>query len=231
MKLFIATPMYGGNCTGNYTNSLLQLSNTLLANNINWKNKFAFNESLITRARNYLTHEFLKSDCTHLLFIDADIEFNSNDVISMLKADKDIICGAYPKKTINWNYIAEASKNNIPANRLQEFSGEFVLHLLDGQNEIEVEADKPFEVLNSGTGFMMIKREVFDKIKVPSYNFHGEQNKEYFTTAIVNNDLLSEDYYFCKLARDIGYKIYIAPWVKLSHVGTYAFTGSLFQQV
>lgn len=231
MKIMIATPMYGGSCTGVYTDSLLNLVELLSSNGFAWQTKFAFNESLITRARNYLTHEFLKSDCTHLLFIDADIKFNAVDVVHMLQADKDIICGAYPKKTLNWNYIAEAAKNDIPANRLEEFSGEFVLHLLDGQNQIQVESDKPFEVLNSGTGFMMIKREVFDKIEVPSYNFHGEQNKEYFTTAIFNNDLLSEDYYFCKLARDVGYKIYIAPWVKLSHVGTYTFNGSLFQQV
>ena len=97
-KLYIATPMYGGMCHGFYTQALLSLNNILRDHKIDSMISFMFNESLITRARNALTHTFLKSDCTHLFFIDADIKFNPQDFLGMLMADKEIICGIYPKK-------------------------------------------------------------------------------------------------------------------------------------
>ena len=71
IKCFIATPMYGGMCTGFYTQSLLKLQMGLQARGIPTAMSFMFNESLITRARNSLVHQFLKTDCTHLLFIEA----------------------------------------------------------------------------------------------------------------------------------------------------------------
>mgnify|MGYP000341873540 CR=1 FL=1 len=79
------------------------------------KFSFLFNESLITRARNYLVDEFLRSDFTHLLFIDSDIHYNPQDVIAMLALEKDVIGGPYPKKSINWNQfeIGVAVKNNV----------------------------------------------------------------------------------------------------------------------
>lgn len=97
-KLFISTPMYGGMCFGYYTQAVLQLNNVLREKNIDSMFSFMFNESLITRARNALTHNFLKTDSTHLLFIDSDIGFNPHDVVKMIEADKDVIGGIYPKK-------------------------------------------------------------------------------------------------------------------------------------
>ena len=73
LKLFIATPMYGGMCAGYYMQSIIQLLTTCQANNIDAHFSFMFNESLITRARNSLTQTFLKTECTHLMFIDSDI--------------------------------------------------------------------------------------------------------------------------------------------------------------
>lgn len=101
-KLFIATPMYGGQCYGYYAQSVLMLQKTMEREGIETVFSFMFNESLITRARNALTHGFLNSDATHLLFIDSDIRFNPEDVVAMLKADKEVICGMYPKKEINF---------------------------------------------------------------------------------------------------------------------------------
>ena len=95
-KIFIATPMYGGMCTGSYTQGVLNLGNILRGQGIESMMSFMFNESLITRARNALTQAFLKTDCTHLMFIDADINFNPNDVVTMLQAEKDVIGGIYP---------------------------------------------------------------------------------------------------------------------------------------
>jgi hypothetical protein len=98
------------------------------------------------------------------------------------------------------------------------------------------------EITNGGTGFMLIKREVFEALadKVPEYTSdmylstdvvrEPKMIKEFFATSIdpeANNRLLSEDYHFCKLARKNGFKIHAAPWVQLSHTGTYVFSGAL----
>ena len=104
-KLFVATPMYGGMSHGMYVKSCLDLQALCANYGVEVRFSFIFNESLITRARNYLVDEFLRSDCTHLMFIDSDIGFDPNDVIalSVIAAegtDKHIVCGPYPKKCI-----------------------------------------------------------------------------------------------------------------------------------
>ena len=241
-SIFIATPMYGGMCTGYYTQSLLQLSDLLKQNGIGNTFSFMFNESLITRARNSLTNAFLKhSDATHLLFIDADIHFNPQDVLNLLAEDKDIICGIYPKKEINWGSVKRAVEQGVPENELKHHTGSFVVNLVGYVGEVTVPVNEPAEIFNGGTGFMLIKREVFEKMKdnVPFYlndvaDLGGsmqqqEQITEFFATSIEpeTGRLLSEDYHFCYNWRKLGGKVYAAPYCKLSHIGTYAFDGKL----
>ena len=123
---------------------------------------------------------------------------------------------------------------------LQYFTGSFVVNLVDYSGNVTVPIDEPVEIWNGGTGFMLIKREVFEKLAehVPSYtnnivdlsgNLKIEPVKEFFTTAIEEetNVLLSEDFLFCKLARKHGMKVYAAPWAQLAHIGTYCFEGQL----
>ena len=240
-KVFVCTPMYGGQCTGSYTQGLLNLGSILREAKIESMMSFMFNESLITRARNALTQAFLKSDATHLMFIDADINFNPNDVVTMLKANKDVIGGIYPKKEINWATVKQAIANNVPEDQLKYHTGSFVVNLVNYATSVTVRVDKPVEVQNMGTGFLLIKRKVFDKLKptVPSYsndvadlgNTIGAKEviHEYFATSIEEstNRLLSEDYHFCSIYRAMGGKIWAAPWVVLAHIGTYAFEGRL----
>jgi len=239
-KLFIATPMYGGMCTGHYTQAILQLQGLCQQNRIDMAASFMFNESLITRARNSLVHGFMKSGFTHLMFIDADIRFNPNDIMAMLLANKEVICGIYPKKEINWDMVKRASDAGIPADQLKYYSGTHVVNLADRSGYAEFEVSTPSEILNGGTGFMLIKREVFEKLSplVPTYvnnatdlsgKLGAEEIKEFFTTSIEpeTQHLLSEDYHFCRIWREAGGKIYAAPWAQLGHVGTYLFDGSL----
>jgi hypothetical protein len=239
-KLFISTPMYGGQCFGFYAQSLLQLNNKLRDANIESMMSFMFNESLITRARNALAHQFLKTDCTHLFFIDADIRFNAADVIPMLEADKDIICGIYPKKEINWDSVKRAMDAGVPNDQLKWHTGSFVVNLVGYAGEVTVPVNEPVEIWNGGTGFMIIKREVFEKLadKVPSYtndvtdlagNIKADEIKEFFATSIEpgTNRLLSEDYHFCRIWREAGGQVWAAPWAHLSHIGSYVFEGAL----
>jgi hypothetical protein len=111
-KLFVATPMYGGMAHGLYIKSCLDLQTTMNKYGIETKFSFLFNESLITRARNYLVDEFLRSDYTHLLFIDSDIHFSAQDVVALLALEHDVIGGPYPKKAINWENVAQAARKH-----------------------------------------------------------------------------------------------------------------------
>jgi hypothetical protein len=240
-KIFIATPMYGGMCTGVYTQGVLNLGTLLREHGVESLMSFMFNESLITRARNALTQAFLKSDATHLMFIDADIHFNPHDVLTMLASDKDVIGGIYPKKEINWQTVRNAIANGVEDKDLKYHTGSFVVNLVNYAPSVTVPVDEPVEIQNAGTGFLLIKREVFDKLKphVPSYTNDvadlgntikgAEVIHEYFATSIEEgtNRLLSEDYHFCSIYRKIGGQIYAAPWVVLAHMGTYAFEGRL----
>jgi hypothetical protein len=238
--IFVATPMYGGMCAGYYTQSSLQLSSLLAQKGIGVSFSFMFNESLITRARNGLAHAFLKTEATHLMFIDADIYYNPNDVVSLIEADKPIICGIYPKKEINWDTVERAVKNGVPKEQLKAHTGSFVVNLVDYQGEVTVPINQPVEIFNGGTGFMLIKREVFEQM-APNMPFYvndvhdlgrqlGEDRiTEFFATSIEpgTQRLLSEDYHFCYNWRQQGGKVYAAPWAQLSHIGTYAFDGRL----
>ena len=240
-KLFVATPMYGGMCTGMYASAIMQCVGTFGQAGIQMYYSFMMNESLITRARNSMAYDFLKSDATHLMFIDADIAFNPADIPRMVDADKDIICGIYPKKEINWMQVADAVKKDVPPEHLQYHTGAFVLNLAHGEQSKTGNINEPIEIANGGTGFMLIKRKVFEDLaeKVPSYTndmYHAvdvvreiKVIKEFFATSIdeESNRLLSEDYHFCKIARQAGFQVWCAPWANFSHTGTYNFSGQL----
>ena len=247
-KIFIATPMYGGQCHGTYTKAVADLMTMCTKYGIDARLFFIFNESLITRARNYCADESLRSDYDYLLFIDSDIHFEAKDVLVMShfatnNEDMDVVCGPYPKKAISWEKIKVAVDKGYAdknPNTLEEFVGDYVFNPADGMTSFRL--DQPVEVKESGTGFMLIKREAFTRMDakypelmykpdhVRSKNFDGEREiMAYFDCVIdpVSKRYLSEDYMFCQYARAAGSKIWLLPWIKLKHAGTYIFGGSL----
>lgn len=232
MHIRIATPMYGGNCKGIYADSVLALTFALVRAGHEVSFSKIYNESLITRARNNLVYEFLSSSADVLLFIDADEGFNAEDVILMLEQDKDIIGGIYPMKNINWKNIRKAVLGG--KEDLVQYSGIFAINMLPGETLIKL--NEPMEVTAVGTGLMAIKRSVFEKMQplCPKYalnnaNAEFEFNNmvtEFFATSITKEGiLLSEDYHFCHKWRELGGKVYAAPWVRVDHAGEYIFTG------
>jgi hypothetical protein len=247
--LFIATPMYGGMCAGMFAKSCADLSALCTQYGIPLQFYFLFNESLITRARNYCCDEFMRGKLQHLMFIDSDIGFNPQDVIALMALqaqdpDKyDIIGGPYPKKCISWEKIKHAVDKGIADKDpgvLDKYVGDYVFNPKGGQQQIRI--DEPVEVLEIGTGFMMVTRKAMQKFfdsyqqymykpdHVRTEHFDGSRKiMQYFQAEIdpKSERYLSEDYWFCQKAQAIELKTWFCPWMRLQHVGTYIFGGSL----
>ena len=247
-KLFVATPMYGGQCHGSYTKAIADLMILCTKYGIEAKLFFIFNESLVQRARNYLTDEFVRSGMDYMIFIDSDIHFEAQDVLVMMhfaasRDDMDVVCGPYPKKAISWEKIKVAVDKGYAdknPNQLEEFVGDFVFNPADGVTQFRV--DEPIEVKESGTGFMLITREALQKYDkafptqsykpdhVRTANFDGSREiMAYFDCVIcpITKRYLSEDYMFCQWMRKAGGKVWLLPWMRLKHAGSYIFGGSL----
>lgn len=248
-KLFIATPMYGGQCYGTFTKSISDLTAICAANGIQISLYFLSNESLITRARNYCCDAFLRSGATHLMFIDSDIGFNPHDVLALMAmtmdedSPYDIIGGPYPKKCISWEKIKMAvdqGKAEEDPNVLEKFVGDYVFNPKAGTGSFEIGA--PTEVLEIGTGFMMIPRRTLEKFLTaypestfkPDHarmaDFDGTREIGMYFQADVCPDTkryLSEDYWFTQKSIKAGMKCWLCPWMTMSHTGTYQFGGSL----
>jgi len=248
-KLFVATPMYGGQCAGMFAKSCADLSAICTQYGIPLQFYFLFNESLITRARNYCCDEFMRSEAEHMMFIDSDIGFNPQDVIAMmaLQADEpekyEIIGGPYPKKCISWEKIKRAVDKGVAdedPNVLENFVGDYVFNPKGNQQSIAI--SEPCEVLEIGTGFMMVTKDAMKKFQdaYPTYMyrpdhvrtaaFDGSRKIMMFFQAEVDpksERYLSEDYWFCQKAQEAEIKTWFCPWMKLQHVGSYIFGGSL----
>ena len=232
-KVLVATPMYGGMCTGVYTQSATQLPNFAKQYKTDVSFAFMFNNSLIPHARNLLADKFLRHDFTHLFFIDADIEFKPSDFLSLIAANKPVIAGVYPQKKINWEMVHRAATSGEPPEKLAEYSGTLIVQFLERLEEQVVPLTEPFPVKAAGTGFMCIKREVMEEL-APHVNKFREVDADgdrqvhefFFTRNDPNETQMSEDVAFCWLCRKHGIPIFIAPWVKLGHMGTYTFRGT-----
>ena len=247
-KLFIATPMYGGQCAGMFSKSMLDLSALLAQYGIPLQVYFLFNESLITRARNYCVDEFMRSGATHLMFIDSDIGFNPQDILALLamqddESSYDVIGGPYPKKCISWEKIKLAVDKGVAdkdPNILERFVGDYVFNPKVNSGSIPI--GRPVEVMELGTGFMMIRRKTFEDYAkafpdlyykpdhVRTEHFDGTREIQAVFDTVIDPDTkryLSEDYMFCYNVQKMGAQVWLCPWMQLQHVGSYIFGGSL----
>lgn len=220
-NIFFATPCYGGMLTDQYFLSMFRATQLLMRSGINFRITTLRNESLITRARNILTAMFLDSDCTHLMFIDSDIEFQPEAIIRALAYDKDIIAGAYPKKALPVQYAIN-------------------FKFIDkDRRQIRVE-NGAAEVLDASTGFFLIKRETIEKMMAahPELHYRNDSNIDpklnkycyaLFDTILDPDDnrYLSEDYTFCRRWQKLGGEIWLDLNTKLNHVGSYTFEGDV----
>jgi hypothetical protein len=210
-KVHICMPCYGGMLTESTFMSYIKWANTCRQLGIDWTMETMTNESLISRARNTLVAKFLNNpDSTHLMFIDADIGWEPWHLLVMLNRDVDVIGGLYPMKSLPVKWV------------------------VNGFEGAEEGPDGLQEVSKTGTGFMLVKRHVFDKLNVhpavkPFNNDIGlpkeldQHLKTYYDTAVRENRYYSEDWTFCENWRDLGGKIWVDKRVLLKHTGSYVF--------
>ena len=210
-RVHICMPCYGGMLTESTFMSYIKWSNTCRQLGLDWTMETMTNESLISRARNTLTAKFLHNkESTHLMFIDADIGWEPWHLLVLLDSQKDVIGGLYPMKSLPIKWCV----NGIPGR--------------------EEGTDNLVEVSKTGTGFLLIKRDVFEKLDAhpavkPFANDIGlpvELNpfmKTYFDTAVREGRYYSEDWTFCENWRDLGGEVWVDKRVLLRHTGTYTF--------
>jgi hypothetical protein len=147
-KLFVATPMYGGQCAGMFAKSCADLSAICTQYGIPLQYYYLFNESLITRARNYCCDEFMRSEAEHMMFIDSDIGFNPQDVIALmaryrLMMKKSMISLAvHIPKVYFLGKVKHAVDKGIAdddPNILERFVGDYVFNPKGGQQSIPLQ--------------------------------------------------------------------------------------------
>jgi hypothetical protein len=239
VKLYLATPCYGGLANTVFVQSLLDLQGACQARGVELKVDLTGGDALITRARSRMLAHFLATDCSHMLFVDADIGFRPENVFRLLDAGHDVSAGVYPLKRIDWDKARAAAVAG--ASDLQAASVGYVVRFLPTpDNSVEVE-DGFAEVAYAGTGFLMIRRaaarrlvDAHPELKARMDDMADAAAPEavmVFETMIEpeTGQYLSEDYAFCRRWRDLGGKIWADMQSRLTHVGYTAYSGSLVQ--
>jgi hypothetical protein len=245
-KFFVATPCYGGQLTEPYFRSVVKLMTFFNQHRIPLAFGTIANESLVTRARNVLVAYFLNSDYTHLMFVDADIEFQVEDMLKLFVHNKDIAVGAYPKKGVNWSHIKEGilmdPSRQHTNQQIGALGSDYAINFKFSNRETKTVAVENglIKLHDAGTGFMMIKRETILKMieKYPELKYNNDvqmggvdlKDNFYalFDTMIdpIDKRYLSEDYTFCRRWQAMDGDIWLDPSISLNHYGSFCFQGN-----
>jgi len=248
-KIYFPIIAYGGMCRADFGMSCASLFVRTLQEKSNLQifSTGIFFESLISRARNASAAACLHYDCDYLLFIDADIAFDPSDVFKLLEHNKDVVCGVYPKKYYSASkvkYLANNHKEVFETDKWKSSSVDFATEMDEAFLQKVAQKQKLIEVNYAATGFMLIRKTVFEQIIREKPDIHYKNDVDGYS-AFNNNDFYdffpaqvnrsskkyeSEDYGFCNLWRSLGGKIYVDPTINLHHVGTCSYNGNLTEQ-
>lgn len=235
--LFVATPSFGGMVTQRYMQSAIALLQCGQAEGLRISLELLGGESLITRGRNALAARFMDDPtATHLMFIDADIGFDPQQVLRMLRFDAEVVAGLYPLKLMDWS--AEADARRAGGEPPETASLRYVGVPCEGQERVE--KDGFVSGLFAGTGFMMIARPVLRALaRAQPWTKYSATHTGASHSRSVNQyawfecmiepetgHYLSEDYAFCRRYRETGGCIWLDTRGTLTHIGPHEFTGA-----
>jgi hypothetical protein len=234
-KIFVATPCYAGQVHVRYMESVISLSRMLSQNGIGMEFFSIPFDSLIPRARNTSITKFMNDDSsTHIIFIDSDIQFHPTSVMKMLKEDKDIIAGCYPKKAIDWETM---HKNHAKTSNTVELIQSSVKYAYNMKPQRTHTIERGcVEVMDAPTGFLMIKKSAIREMihaypeteyvnDVGAYQAEGSRFFNLFQSQVFDGRYLSEDYGFCRLWHKMNKPIFADLTVKLNHIGQFSYLG------
>ena len=214
LRLLIATHTHGS-VTPAYCQSLATATAFLAAHGVP-HSVMMFEDSLVDRGRDRAAATLLESDCTHLLFIDGDIEFKPDAIAALLSCGKDIVVGAYRKK----NERNEYAISFLP-------DADKILH--------QCERSGAVKIARAGTGFMLIHREVFERLAEAMPEIAYKDNERlmhaFFEHIIKDGKRWSEDYTFCERWRAIGGDVWLQPFIELGHWGPHPWRGSVLEHL
>jgi hypothetical protein len=163
----------------------------------------------IDQARSQMATDALADGFDELLWIDADIVFDPDDVERLRAWELPVVGGIYPKK--NARALA--------------------CHLLEGTTKVRFGGRGGLlEVRYAPTGFLLTRRAVYERIAdgLPVCNQRfGAPTVPYFLPLVVPDGdghwYLGEDFAFCERARHAGFPIMADTTIRLWHVGTYRY--------
>lgn len=244
--LMIGQPVFGGLPCSENADALADLGTVLALSDCPWGRAKTVGESLVPRARNTIARELFRSSFEWLLFIDADIVFTPRDVLILLESGYDVVGGAYPRKQVEFDTVVRAARAGLP--KPERFASSYVVNLLPedvADGAATYDENGCVEVLDLPTGFLLIHRRVFEKIReargdksddvfgrleyITDDGPHAAPCWNFFPTPVAYEGgrwrYLSEDYGFCRLWQSIGGKCHLHTGIELHHIGRYVFRG------
>ena len=235
--IMVATPCYGGAVTQAYMLSFLKLQRLAAQAGFGVKLSLLGYDSLVSRARSILVSRFMDDpDSSHLLFIDADIGFEPDQVQRMLELNKDFTGALYPIKAIDWARIPERCVEH--GESLTQAALNYVGTFLPAGERRD---EAGFATASyAGGGFQLISRaaigrmfDAFPELRYRKLHIFPQPPQESphlyaLFDCIIDQEAgvyLSEDYSFCRRWREIGGDIWLDTTSRLTHVGTMDFVG------
>jgi hypothetical protein len=219
-RLFLALPAYDFKVSLKLAVSLAKLAQQLPQHGIDMTIGSVCGCSVVSRARNLLVRDFLDSDCTDLMFIDADINFEPDDVLRLMAWSSDpqkgIVGGVPRTRKTNKVYIAQLDQDEEGVT-------------MNGMGLVRAK--------RIATAFMMVRRDVFERLvnENPQWNYYDhtadKQLNAVFDFLVTEEGYMGEDYLFCDRARQIGYEVWIDPTIKLGHMGVQEYDGDFGKDI
>ena len=214
-RLFIALPAYDFKVSLKLAVSLAAFAQVAGQHGVSIQIGSICGCSVVSRARNLLVKDMLESDCTDLIFIDSDINFEPEDIFRLLAwasdSKKGIVAGVPRTRSEDKVYITDLD--------------------YDGNGELTMNGMGLVRARRVATAFMVVRREVFETLTTehPEWSYYDKKTDRtlsaVFDFQLTAEGYMGEDFLFCDRARGHGFGVWIDPTIKLGHMGVQEYKG------